>query len=549
MFLVDVRSCDTMEDRCAAVNWTQYHVQSASYVPWYHYAPPASFYQQHHSYNYVGPQEGYGVYQPQLWDYHTRAWPDTAGQASKQAAPVVGNKIERSESEACVLDECHDPLPMDISPPTSPAPSISTKSPTKCAGSELKLKSDLLCSSPTKPSMLTTMQFSSIKISETSAPVLSLLATCNACMKKMLATATGTGPVNESCTCPINLDKAIDQQKKSGSSSRYEPSKVQNFECDSIMKQKPKAITMNDMAEPRKRVVVQQVNGVARLITFSNKFPVSHNVQNAQSRNTGQSRLFTTHKGQQGPSSAGLNFSKHCLKQKSTISKDPRKASPKIEKECAKKFVGPSKTASACAKSSYTSAQTLKNRSARRKRQRMRKREKCLRLLNAEQSLTANKVCSFAQPANLASTDAELLVSSTSMQKSSGVSHSATESANNSLETMQSSTKSSIDISSRMSEDKPVKPKREDCRTGSLCAGDIRSSTRTGVLSTNDMVVGGNVMGIWDAPKAEVDRELITSIEMCVDPELGGYMEHVDRSVSFISQLEKLDEGWECFFD
>uniref|UniRef100_A0A224YB33 Uncharacterized protein n=1 Tax=Rhipicephalus zambeziensis TaxID=60191 RepID=A0A224YB33_9ACAR len=567
-----------MEDQCAAVNWARYHAGGGSFVPWYHYAPPASFFQPHqvhHPYNYVVPQESYGIYQPELWNYQTCAWSDTSGQASKEAASAVCNKVGRLESETRVLGgECHDPLPMDISPSASPALSISVKSPTKSAissaGSELK--SDLMCSSPTKPCVLKTTQFSPIKLSETS-PALSLLAKCNACMKKILAQARGTGvPINEPCTCTMKQEKDADWENKPGSSVMYEPPKAQTFENDSLMKHKPKAITINDMAEePQKRVVVRRVNGVARLVTVPDKLTTSYSAKNAQAGNaaSAQGTSFTTHEGMHGPSVAELNIPEHCLKQKSSGSKDPRKASPKTERG-----LGPSKTASECAKSASASAQPVsepKNGNARRRRQRWRKRERRRQLLNAvppvlsgesprnaEQSVTASNGCSLPQPAHSASTDAELSTSTTSGQKSqsSEVSRSAEESTNNSLETSSTTKHSptnrcSIDFSSRqMSEDKPVKSEREDCRTGSVvCAGDIGSSTCIGELSTDDVVVRGNVMGLYYAPQRVIDSVLITSIEMRVDPKLGGCTEHLDGPFSLVSQVEKLDEGWMWSFD
>ncbi|XP_037519037.1 uncharacterized protein LOC119396054 [Rhipicephalus sanguineus] len=573
-----------MEDQCAAANWTQYHVGGGSFVPWYHYPAPASFlqpHQVHHPYGFVVPQEGYGHYQPELWNYQTCAWPDTSRQVNEQVASAVWNKVGRLGSGLEVEKvesggDCHDTLPMDISPSASPALSISTRSPTKSTisntGSELK--SEVLCSSPKKPCVLNSVQFSTIDLSEASSSVLSLLAKCNACMKKMLAQARGTNvSLSEPCTCSIKQEKAADPQNKPGSAAMYEPSKVRTYDKDSLMKHKPKAITINDMREePQKRVVVQRVNGVARLFALPTKSPMPDNLKNVQARNTAQGTSFETHEGLHGPSSAEFKISEHCLKQKSTSSKDPRKASSQMKTDCAKKFVAPSKAASECTKSSCTSAQPVsehKDGRARRRRQRRRKRAKDRCLFNAappvltgvspcdtEQSVSASKGCSLPQSAHLVSTDAELSTSTTCARKipSSEVSHSAEESTNNSLETLGTkhspTNRCSIDTSScQMSQDKPVKSEREECRTSSdVCAGHIDSSTCIGEHFT-DVVVGGNVAGVYYAPGAVIDRVLITSIEMRVDPKLGGCTERVDEPFSLVSQAEKLDEGWIWSFE
>lgn len=549
-------------------------------MPWYHYPAPASFFQPHqvhHPYGFVVPQEGYGHYQPELW-YQTCAWPDTSHQANEEVASAVWSKVGRLGNGLEVEKvesggECHDPLPMDISPSASPALSISTRSPMKCTisntGSELK--SDLLCSSPKKPCVLKSMQFSTIDISEASSSVVSLLEKCNACVKKMLAQARGTNvSSSEPCTCSIKQEKAADPRNKPGRSAMYEPPKLHTYDKDSLMKHKPKAITINDTAEePQKRVVVQRVNGVARLIAIPNKFPMPHNLKNAQARNTAQGTSFNTHEGLHGRSSAEFNISEHFLKQKSSSSKDPRKASPQIKRDCAR---GPTKAASECTKSSCTSAQPVlehRNGKARRRRLRRRKRAKDRCLSNGaspvltgvspcdtEQSVSASKDRSLPHSGHLVSTDAELSTSTACARKipSCELSQSAEESTNNSLETLRTkhspTNRCSIDTSPRrLSQDKPVKPEREDCRTSSdVCAEDIKSSTCIGELST-DVVVGGNVMGVYYAPGAVIDRVLITSIEMRVDPKLGGCTERVDVPFSLVSQAEKLDEGWMWSFE
>lgn len=565
-------------------------------------------------------------------------WPDTSNRASKGATSHASNRAERLENESHLLSsECHDPLPMDISPCGSPALCHLTKSPTKSpitkAGS--RLQSDDLGSPSKKTCVLETVQFPSIDLSKASPSVVSLLSKCNACMKRMLAQAKGTGvSITEPCTCSVKQEKVADPRSKPANSAVHEPHKTGSLGNDSLMNHKPKEVTLTKMTEePLKRVVVQRVNGVARLFSVSDQFSMRQNF-NVEARNTTplQKATFTNHEGVRRPPSTELNTPEHCVKQKSSTTKYPVKTSLslKAKKDFTENVVDPRKSASKCVKSSSTptepvsehkdgraqlgnlSVRRKKNvkhwrsltnvssapsrvspcgvrkagtankdgllsqskpvpvhgdRRTRRRRLRRKRGAKNRRILNdlptaltdalpshVQQGATANKDLPQSAP----SPDAELSLSSalTRTMSSPEVPISAEESYEDCWQAVRTllhvpTTRCTIDIPPDPTSQDEVTTKREQGSRASLgvCAGDGGPSTCTRDISTNDVVVGGKVMGVYYAPGPVIDRVVLTSIEMHVDPKLGGCAERLHGPLSLLSQAEKLDEGWILSFD
>ncbi|KAH6928392.1 hypothetical protein HPB50_015485 [Hyalomma asiaticum] len=171
------------------------------------------------------------------------------------------------------------------------------------------------------------------------------------------------------------------------------------------------------------------------------------------------------------------------------------------------------------------------------------------------QGATANKDLPQSAPPP----DAELSLSSalTRTMPSPKVPVSAEESYEDCLQAVctllhSPTTRCAIDIPHHPTSQDEVTTKRE--QEGSraslgVCAGDGGPSTCRRDLSTNDVVVGGKVMGIYYAPGQVIDRVVLTSIDMHVEPKLGGCAERLHGPLSLLSQAEKLDEGWILSFD
>lgn len=590
-----------MENQYGAVNWGHYHMGGGSPIPWYHYPPPASFLQpglQHHSYGFIVPQR-YGFHQS-YWNgnYQSCAWPDPSKEARKEAALSVPIKGEKLEEEIYPLGaESHDPQPMDISPCPSPELTSPTKSATNLSSTNLSdkspakfpissagpvLKRDTLCASPKTSCVLKTMKFPSIDLSEASS-VLSLLNKCNTCMKTLLAQARGTNITNEPCTCVTKQELAADSQSKPEIMAVYEPPKTQAFVNDSLMKHKPKEVTVTRMAEePPKRVVVQRVDGVARLLAVSDESPLLQKSENSQRKTVQlQERVFTTksnkvHCDSFALANRELNIPEPSLKQRSSSTNDPLKSILETEGDYIENVLHPTEAISECATSLCTSTEPVAEHAyARALCWRLRGRQegdmkdrhllKCVSPVLARvapcdvgNDTNAIKDCLFLESASFVSTDAVLSASSSCTQKvpnseQSHLTHSAEESTDKSSRTFRTTEHSptnqcSFEISShQIPPDELLKCEQEASQASiDVHVSDI--STCNDEFHTGDVVVGGKVTGVYTSGPV-IEGLVFTSIEMKVDPKFGGCVEHVDVPLEILSQTEKLDEGWICSFE
>nr|XP_050027799.2 uncharacterized protein LOC126523005 [Dermacentor andersoni] len=596
-----------MENQYGAVNWGHYYMGGGPPVPWYHYPPPASFLQpgfQHRSCGFIVPQ-GYSLHQS-YWNgnYQNCAWPDPSNGTIKEVAPPVPIKGEKLEKETCPLGpDSHDPLPMDISPCASPtltspttwvtnisSSNLSSMSPKKCATNvsstslsdispikspisrtDLMLKKDTLRASPKTSCVLKTVKFPSIDSSETSSSVLSLLTKCNACMKTLLAQAKGTNVTAEPCTCHTKQEVAPDFQSEPESTIVYEPPKTQAFVNDSLMKHKPKEVTVTRMAEePPKRVVIQRVDGVARLFAVSDEIPLLQKSENIQTRKTVQLQEspFIT-KSNKGVYCDALAIKESCLEQWSSSTDDPLKSVLETEGNCIEN-VCPNEAISEYNTSLHTSTEPVsEHKNARAHCRRLRGKQKgdmkdqyflkCVPPVLAgvspcdlEEDMNASKDCLFLQSAALVSTDAVLSASTSCMQKAansevSHLAHRAQKCTDNSLRTFKSTEHSPTNQCSFSDISSHQMNCGQEVSQASVTVSDVCSSTCIDKLCTSDVVVGGKVTGVYTS--GPVIERLFTSIEMKVDPKFGGRVEHIDVPLELLSQVEKLDEGWICSFE